>query len=106
MNLESMLRRFEQQLTAFEKLHADELKGFEEKLATYMRLHADEVKFLREELAELRKELAAREEESGLTSSTVRSQSQARPPADHAVEPAARLNRRDFLSGSASRRQT
>jgi hypothetical protein len=61
MNLETRLRRFEQQLDAFEKLHTDELKKFEEKLATYLRLQADEVKFLREELAALKEELAGRE---------------------------------------------
>ena len=57
MNLETRLRRFEQQLDAFEKLHADELKKYEEKLETYLRLQADEVKFLREELAVLKEEL-------------------------------------------------
>lgn len=52
---ETRIRRFEQQLAAFEKLHAGELKDFEQKLATYMRLHADEVRLLREELARLKK---------------------------------------------------
>jgi hypothetical protein len=60
MDLETQVRRFEQQLSAFEKLHADELKDFREKLAIYMRLHADEVKLLREELAEVKRALAAR----------------------------------------------
>jgi hypothetical protein len=58
MDLETRLRRFEQQLDAFEKLHTDELKKFEEKLAIYLRLQADEVKFLREELAALNEALA------------------------------------------------
>ena len=60
MDLETHVQRFEQQLSAFEKLHADELKDFREKLAIYMRLHADEVKLLREELAEVKKALDAR----------------------------------------------
>jgi len=60
MDLEMNMQRFEQQLNAFEKLHADELKDFREKLAIYMRLHADEVKLLREELAEVKKVLDAR----------------------------------------------
>lgn len=53
-DLPTQLRRLEQQLAAFEKLHADELKQFEEKLAAYMRLQAGEAKLLREELAALR----------------------------------------------------
>lgn len=61
MELETRLRRFEQQLDAFEKLHSDELKRFEEKLAIYLRLQADEVRFLREELAALKEALAGRE---------------------------------------------
>lgn len=60
MDLETQVQRFEQQLSAFEKLHADELKDFQEKLEIYMRLHADEVKLLREELAEVKKALDAR----------------------------------------------
>jgi len=59
MNLEIQARRFEQQLAAFEKLHADELKNLEQKLAAYMQLHADEVRFLREELARLKSEKEA-----------------------------------------------
>ena len=58
MNLETQVRRFEQQLDSFEKLHSGELNKFEEKLATYLRLQADEVKFLREELTALKQELA------------------------------------------------
>lgn len=106
MNLESRLQRFEQQLAAFEEMHANELKGFEEKLETYIRLQADEVKFLREELAALRKELAAWEEEAEPTSPTTHSQNQTHPAADHVVEPETRLNRREFLGGGASRRQS
>lgn len=62
MDPEARLRRFEQQLAAFEKLHTDELKGFEEKLSAYGRLQADEIKLLQEQLAELRQELAAWQE--------------------------------------------
>lgn len=104
MNLETQLQRFEQQLDAFEKLHADELKGFEEKLATYIRLQADEVKFLREELAELRKELATQAEESDPASSSAPSRSQGRPPADRAAKAKAGLTRREFLGGDGQRR--
>lgn len=61
MESDTRLHRFEQQLNAFEKLHAGELKKFEEKLTAYVRLQADEVKFLRQELDALKKELAERE---------------------------------------------
>ena len=57
MDIDTQVRRFEQQLSAFEKLHADELNEFQEKLAAYMRLHANEVKFLREQLSELKQSL-------------------------------------------------
>ncbi|HEX9922091.1 MAG TPA: hypothetical protein VGD99_05470 [Anaerolineae bacterium] len=106
MNLESRLRRFEQQLAAFEDMHAGDLKGFEAKLETYVRLQADEIKFLREELAALRQELAAREEEVEPASPTIHSQNQAQPSADQADKPEVQLNRREFLSGGVSRRQT
>ncbi len=55
MDLETQIRRFEQQLNAFEKLHANELKDFQEKLAAYVRIQADEVKFLRQQLDDLKK---------------------------------------------------
>ena len=57
MDMDTQVRRFEQQLSAFEKLHANELNEFQEKLAAYMRLHADEVKLLREQLGELKQSL-------------------------------------------------
>jgi hypothetical protein len=60
MDLETQVRRLEQQLSAFEKLHANELKDFQEKLAAYMRLQADEVRQLHEQLAELRRAVEAR----------------------------------------------
>ena len=56
---ESSTKRFEQQLSVFDKLHADEVKGMEERLAIYKKLHADEVQFLREELTRLKEEIEA-----------------------------------------------
>lgn len=99
MDLETRVRRFEQQLVAFEKLHADELKNFEDKLATYRSLQADEVRFLREELAELKRELAAGKESPP-------SQSQPHPGADHSAETEVTWTRRELLSGAAGRRRT
>ena len=92
MNLETQVRRFEQQLDAFEKLHADELKKFEEKLATYLCLQADEVKFLREELAALKKELAERE-----VAETAPISAPSHPPVSEV-----RLSRREFLGGTSN----
>ncbi|MGQ0605063.1 MAG: hypothetical protein ACT4QE_25570 [Anaerolineales bacterium] len=57
MDMDTQMRRFEQQLSAFEKLHANELNEFQGKLAAYIRLHAEEVKFLREQLGELKQSL-------------------------------------------------
>jgi hypothetical protein len=59
VDAETQARRFEQQLRAFEKLHAEELQALEARLAAYMRLHADEVKLLREQLDELRQVIRA-----------------------------------------------
>jgi hypothetical protein len=58
MDLDTRIRRFEQQLAAFEKLHTHELKDFQDKLAAYMRIHADEVKLLHRELDELKQWVA------------------------------------------------
>lgn len=59
MDLETQLRRLEQQLNAFEKLHANELKDFQEKLAAYMRIHLNEVRLLRDQLDDLKKAVGA-----------------------------------------------
>ena len=100
MNLETQLRRCEQQLDAFEKLHTDELKKFEEKLAIYSRLQADEVKFLREELAALKQELA-KCEVSEPSPTPVSAQHQNQPTS----KSTAQLTRRDFLGGMGSNGQ-
>jgi hypothetical protein len=55
------LARLEQQLAAFERLHADELREFQRRLEAYQRLHEEEVRLLREEIAALRAALAAGE---------------------------------------------
>jgi hypothetical protein len=94
MNLETQIRRFEQQLNSFEKLHSDELKKFEEKLATYLRLQADEVKFLREELAALKKELARYE------ASETALQGQNGPTTGPTPKVGVSLTRREFLGGA------
>jgi len=105
MNLETKLRRFEQQLAAFEDMHAGELQGFEAKLEAYVRLQADEIKFLREELAALRQELAAQAEEAEPALPTIDAQNEAQPAADQIDKPEAHLNRREFLRGALSRHQ-
>jgi replication fork clamp-binding protein CrfC len=56
--IQDLARRLEQQLVAFERLHADELKRFQDQLATYQRLQNDELQMLRDELQQLKKESA------------------------------------------------
>lgn len=101
MNPETQLRRLEQQLDAFEKLHADELKKFKEKLATYLRLQADEVKFLREELAALKQELA-NQTVSDPSPTPVSAQRQNQPGLNSTVDSVAQLTRREFLGGAGN----
>jgi hypothetical protein len=55
------LRRLEQQLEAFERLHGDELRELQRRLEAYQRLQEDEVRLLREEIADLRAALVAAE---------------------------------------------
>ncbi|MCZ7573553.1 MAG: hypothetical protein M5U01_33800 [Ardenticatenaceae bacterium] len=59
MDLNIPFQRLEQQLAAFERMHAGELTELHEKLAAYQRLHADEVRFLREELEQLKQQVHA-----------------------------------------------
>ena len=59
-NIENQIKRFEQMLTAFEQLHADELRRFEDQLAAYRQMQNDELQMLREQLKELREQLNAR----------------------------------------------
>ena len=56
------MRRLEQQVNAFEQLHAEELRRFEEQLATYRQLQADELNELRAQLQRLQDELAMQPE--------------------------------------------
>ena len=56
---DARVRRLEQQLEAFERLHGDELRELQRRLEAYQGLHEDEVRLLREELADLRAALAA-----------------------------------------------
>ncbi|MBI5029374.1 MAG: hypothetical protein HZB51_02515 [Chloroflexi bacterium] len=57
--IEDLARRLEQQLTAYERMHLDELKNLQEQLATFQRLQHDEMQMLRDELSQLKQELAA-----------------------------------------------
>lgn len=97
MDLETQLKRFEQQLDVFEKLHTDELKKFEEKLATYLRLQADEVEFLREELAALKQELATYQ-----SNEPAHAPPAAQPPNQPVLNPVPQLTRREFLGGTSN----
>ncbi len=57
-SLQELARRLEQQITSFEKLHADELNRVQEQLDTYRRLQNDELQMLRDELKQLKDEIA------------------------------------------------
>jgi hypothetical protein len=54
LDIHTKIRRFEQQLSVFEKLHQNELAEFKRKLAIYQQLHQDETQLLLEELAKLK----------------------------------------------------
>jgi len=54
MDLELQVQRFEQQLSAFEKLHSEEMNEFKRKLQVFTQLHHDEIKLLQEELSRLK----------------------------------------------------
>lgn len=58
MDLALQVQRFEQQLSAFEKLHKDELEEFERKFFLFKKLHEEEVKLLKDELARLKDNFA------------------------------------------------
>jgi len=105
MNLETQIRRLEQQLDAFETLHREELKKFKEKLATYSRLQADEVEFLREELAALKQELADREVNEHSPATTPAHQ-QNQSKLNSTVNSTSQLSRRQFLSGNGKSNQS
>jgi replication fork clamp-binding protein CrfC len=93
--LEDLSRRLEQQISSYEKLHADEMKRFEEELAAYRRLQNDELQMLRDELKQLKDEI------EGL--SRDESPSASAPSAGPAEPPAAYVDttvtRRELLTG-------
>lgn len=88
-SLDDLARRLEQQITSFQKLHADELNRLQEQLDTYRRVQNDELEMLRDELKQLKDEIALLEI------------SVAEPPADMPSTPQPRmLTRRDLLTGN------
>jgi hypothetical protein len=54
LDIQTKMRRLEQQLSAFEQLHKNELVEFERKLAIYKQLHKNEVNLLLEEVAKIK----------------------------------------------------
>ena len=87
--LDDLARRLEQQITSFQKLHADELNRLQEQLDTYRRLQNDELEMLRDELKQLKEEMA-------LLQANV-TETPAEPPP--APQPPT-LTRRDLLTGN------
>ena len=84
------LQRLEQQLAAFERLHADELAELQRRLEAYQRLQEDEVRLLRAEIADLRAALGA-EGTAGSSGPAPLAATTAEPPAADTAprEPAA-----------------
>ena len=66
------MHRLEQQLSAFEQLHKNELAEFERKLAIYKQLHKDEVKLLLEEVAKLKETVESQATMPSAANSTAR----------------------------------
>ena len=87
--LETLARRLEQQIAAYEKLHTEEIKRFQEQFEAFRRIQADELQMLRKQLAQLSEEIAAAKESI--------SQSDADENAASSAEPA--VTRRDLLTG-------
>jgi hypothetical protein len=92
--LQDSARRFEQQITAFEKLHVDEMKRFQEQFGTLQRLQSDELQMLRDELQRLKAEIEAlRTQELD--------QPREDPPPEMPLDEAARtLTRRELITGN------
>ena len=91
--LELQAKRLEQQLAAFEKLHADDLQRFEEQLATYRRLQNDEIQMLREQLQQFKSDIASLKER-GASSGAAASPNQTAVPVELTV------TRRDVITGN------
>ena len=85
--IETLARRLEQQLAAYEKLHADEMKKFREQLDAFQNIQADELRMLGNELAQLKEELAAVKQAATQNASA------------ESVLPPGTLTRRDLLTG-------
>ena len=86
--LETSARRLEQQLSAYEKLHTEEMKRFQEQFEAFQRIQADELQMLRKQLGQLEEEIAA------LKDTVLRSMDENAPTS---AEPT--LTRRDLLTG-------
>jgi hypothetical protein len=69
LDIDTHLKRLEQQLAAFEILHREELETFEKKLAIYRGLQAQEVKMLQEEIEKLRAAIGTLEKPPSTTPS-------------------------------------
>lgn len=90
--IQDLARRLEQQLIAFERLHADELKRFQDQLATYQRLQNDELQMLRDELKQLKEESARLQAESAAPAIET-------PPQVPPSQVELTITRRDLLTG-------
>ncbi|MBI3734816.1 MAG: hypothetical protein HY259_15365 [Chloroflexi bacterium] len=87
--LENTAQRLEQQIAAFEKLHADELQRFEQQLTAYRRLQNDELRALRDQLEQLASDIAALAQRAAAETGA--------PTEGEPVQ--LTLSRRDFITG-------
>ncbi len=90
--LADFARRLEQQLTAFEKLHMDELARIQEQLDAYLKVQNDELEMLRTELRQLQDRIAAMNDPEPAASAT--------PPLARPEAEAPTLTRRDLITGN------
>ncbi len=92
--LQELARRLDQQVTAFEKLHADEMKRFQEQFETLSRLQNDELAMLRKELKQLQEEVARLQAQEPEPPHVMM------PPDTPPVRAALTLTRRDLITGN------
>ncbi len=92
--LQELARRLEQQVTAFEKLHTDEMKRFQEQFETLSRLQNDELAMLRKELKQLQDEVARLQSQEPEPPRVVA------PPDTLPARAALTLTRRDLITGN------
>ena len=86
-----LARRLEQQLNSYERLNADDVKRFQDQLAAFQQIQNNELQMLREELKQLKAEIAQLQNQHPL----LLSDSAPIPPQVDLT-----ISRRDLLTGN------